>query len=197
MTRSILAAPAAPCQRRVPVAGPPGLSNTRERVAFETRAARLWKRLSREERLAAASRFFEQPSTDAVGSADAAIIKARRLRPQVARALPPEEKARVLSTVLDLDETLAGALAVALHLGERRPLLVAFLDALGLAHEDGILKEEAEADMPPLAEEPARRAVLALAGSFPRTQLLTYLNVLLLQDPERWRALERAPDWLP
>jgi hypothetical protein len=165
-------------------------------MAFETRTARLWKRLSREERLAAASRFFEQPSTDTVGSAEAAIIKARRLRPQVARALPPDEKARVLATVLDLDETLAGALAVALHMGERRRLLVAFLDALGLAHEDGILKEEADADMPPLAEEPARRAVLQLSESFPRGELLTYLNVLWLQDPERWAALEHAPDWL-
>jgi hypothetical protein len=163
-------------------------------VSFETRSARLWKRLSREERLAAASRFFEQPSTDLLGNADAAIMKARRLRPQVARGLPPEEKARVLATVLDPDEALASALVVALHLGERRGLLVAFLDSLGLAHEEGVLTEEGEAS--PISEDAARRAVTALATAFPRAEVLTYLNALWLQDPDRWGVLERAPDWL-
>jgi hypothetical protein len=163
-------------------------------VSFETRAARLWKRLSREERLAAATRFFEHPSAELVASADAAIMRARRLRPQVARGLPAEEKARVLGTVLDPDEALASALVVALHLGERRALLSAFLDSLGLAHEDGVLTDEGEAQ--PIAEEPARRAVAALAASFPRAEVVTYLNALWLQDPERWGVLERAPDWL-
>jgi len=163
-------------------------------VSFETRSARLWKRLSREERLAAAARFFEQPSTDLLGNADAAIMRARRLRPQVARGLPPEEKARVLATVLDPDEALASALVVALHLGERRGLLVAFLDSLGLAHEEGVLTEEGEAS--PIAEDAARRAVTALATAFPRAEVLTYLNALWLQDPDRWGVLERAPDWL-
>lgn len=169
------------------------MPNTRA-VTFETKASRLWKRLAREERLAAASAFFAQPSDEVLGNADAAIIRARRLRPKVAHALPPQEKARVLSTVLDPDETLASALVVALHLGERRRLLVAFLDSLGLAHEDGILKDEG--DMPPIAEEPARRAVAALAEAFPAPQVLTYMNVLWLQDPERWSALERSPNWL-
>jgi hypothetical protein len=56
---------------------------------FEDTAGRLWKRLSREERLAAAARFFEQPGQEVLGSALGAIIKARHLRPQVARSLPP------------------------------------------------------------------------------------------------------------
>jgi hypothetical protein len=163
-------------------------------VSFETRSVRLWKRLSRDERLAAASRFFEKPSAELLARADAAIMKARRLRPQVARGMPAEEKARVLATVLDPDEALASGLVVALHLGERRGLLVAFLDALGLAHEEGVLTDEGEAA--PIAEEPARRAVATLAASFPRAEVLTYLNALWLQDPERWGVLERAPDWL-
>jgi hypothetical protein len=129
-----------------------------------------------------------------VASADAAIVRARRLRPQVARALPPEEKARVLSTVLDPDEALAAGLVVALHVGERRGLLVAFLDELGLPHENGLLKDDGEP--PAVGEAPARRAVAALAAAFPAPQVLTYLNALWLQDPERWSALERAPEWL-
>ena len=164
-------------------------------LPFETTATRLWKRLTREERLAAAALFFEQPAEEALGSAFAAIIKARRLRPQVARSLPDQEKARVLATVLDPGESLAAALLVALHLGARRGLLAAFLDALGLPHEDGILKEEADA-APPLDEPAARKAVAALAAAFPREQVLAYLNALWLQDPARWSVLDKSPEWL-
>ena len=64
----------------------------------------------------------------------------------------------------------------------------AFLDALKLAHEDGILKEEADAG-PPVSEADARAAVAGLA-SFPADQVRTYLNTLWLQDSERWAALE-------
>jgi hypothetical protein len=163
-------------------------------VTFETSARQLWRKLAREERQAAALAFFAQPGSDVLASADAAIVRARKLRPQVARALPPAEKARVLATVLDPDEELAAALVVALHLGERRGLLVAFLDALDLPHENGLLKDDAEPVA--IAEAPARRAVSALAAAFPAPQVLTYLNALWLQDPERWSALERAPEWL-
>jgi hypothetical protein len=38
--------------------------------------------------------------------------------------------------------------------------------------------------------------VTALATAFPRAEVLTYLNALWLQDPDRWGVLERAPDWL-
>jgi hypothetical protein len=164
-------------------------------LSFETTATRLWKRLTREERLAAARRFFQEPAEEALGGIYAAIIKARRMRPQAARSLPDEEKSRVLASVLEPGEGVAAALIVALHVGERRPLLAAFLDALGLPHEDGILKEEAD-DAPPLTEDAARRGVAALASAFPRPQVLGYLNALWLQDPERWGALERAPEWL-
>jgi hypothetical protein len=43
--------------------------------------------------------------------------------------------------------------------------------------------------------EAARRAIDLLAA-FPPQQVLTYVNTLWLQDPERWAALEHAGDWL-
>jgi hypothetical protein len=155
----------------------------------------VWKRLSRDERLAAAAAFWREPSQEVAGSALAAVIKARKLRPQVARALPAEEQARALSGVLEPGEPVAAALLVALHLGERRGLLTTFLDAAGLKHEDGILRDE-EGDVPPLAESPAREGVRALSAAYPREQVETYLNTLWLQDPERWQVLERASEWL-
>jgi hypothetical protein len=155
----------------------------------------VWKRLNRDERVAAATHFWREPAEDVVGAALGAVIKARRLRPQVARALPAEEQARALAGVLEPGEAVAAALLVALHLGERRPMLGTFLDAVGLRHEDGILRDE-EGDVAPLAEPAAREGVRALAAAYSPEQVQTYLNTLWLQDPERWQVLERSADWL-
>jgi hypothetical protein len=156
-------------------------------MAFHPTATRLWKHLPQEERRAAATAFFAEPPPELAGTAIGALVKARHLRPQAARALAPDAQARILATVLDPGEPLAQGLLVSLHLGERRPILSTFLDALSLPHEDGVLKEEGEA--PPVSPEQARAGVAALA-SFPAGQVRTYLNTLWLQDPDRWAALE-------
>jgi hypothetical protein len=157
-------------------------------MAFHTTGTRLWKHLPPEERLAAATAFFAEPAPELAGTALGALVKARNLRPQAARALSPDARARILATVLDPGEPLAQGLLVSLHLAQRRPLLGAFLDALSLPHENGVLKEEADS-AEPVSPEKARAAVAALA-SFPAGQVRTYLNTLWLQDPDRWEALE-------
>jgi hypothetical protein len=157
-------------------------------MTFEPTASRLWKRLAREDRLAAAACFWREPPQEIVGAALAAIVKARRMRPQAARALSDEARSQALAGILDTGEPLAAALLVALHLGERRPLLKAFLDALGLPHEEGILKEEADA-LPPPSREALARATASLHG-FGQAQVEAYLNTIWLQDPGRWAALE-------
>jgi hypothetical protein len=163
-------------------------------MALHTTATRLWKNLPPEERLAAAASFFAEPPPELAGAAVGALVKARHLRPQAARSLAPDAQARILATVLDPGEPLSQGLLVSLHLGHRRALLGAFLDALALPHEDGVLKEEADA-APPVTPEKAKAAVGALA-SFPAGEVRTYLNTLWLQDPERWGALEDADGWL-
>jgi len=155
----------------------------------ENTAVRLWKRIGREERLAAATNFFREPSSELAGSALAAIVKARHLRPQVARTMSAEEQARALATVLDPGEPLAASLLVALHLGDRRPMLATFLDAAGIPHEDGLLKDDTTTT---LGEDAARAGVKALLAAYPAEQVQTYLNTLWLQDPERWAALEKS-----
>jgi len=159
-------------------------------MTFHETATRLWKSLPSDERLLAATAFFRDPDPELLGSALSSLVKARHLRPQAARALSPDAQARILATVLDPGETLTQGLLVSLHLGERRPLLAAFLDALEFPHEDGILTEEAES-AEPVPAEAAREAVAAL-GSFPRDHVETYLNTLWLQDEERWSALPEA-----
>lgn len=157
---------------------------------MEKTASKLWKRLDRDERLAAANHFWRQPHAELMAPALGAIVKARHLRPQVARSMPPEEQARALAALLEPGETVAAGLLVALHLGERRDLLKTFLDALALPHEDGVLKDEAEGVS--LGTGALRKAVDALVASHPRGQVEVYLNTLWLQDPERWEALPDA-----
>jgi len=156
---------------------------------METSAVRLWKRLGREDRLAATTTFFREPPSEVLGSAIAAIVSSRHLRPQVARSMSAEEQARALASVLDPGEPLAASLLVALHIGERRPMLAVFLDAAGVPHEDGLLKDDAPAN--PLGEDAARAGMKALLAVYPNDQVLTYLNTLWLQDPERWAVLEK------
>ncbi len=161
---------------------------------METTATRLWKRLSREERIAAARHFFQEPPQEVLGSALGAIIKVRKIRPQVARSLPPEEQAKTLAVVSDPGEPLAASLLVALHLGERRAMLSTFLDAMGLPHEDGLLKDDEGSG--PLAEAAARKGVAALTSAFPRPWVELYMNVLWMQDPARWAVLEKSLEWM-
>jgi hypothetical protein len=159
-------------------------------VPFDTSAARVWRRLGRDEKLAAARHFWADPPREAMGPAQAALVGLLHVRPQSVRTLGPERKAAGLAALADPSELLAASLLVALHLGERRPLLAAFLEAAGLAHEDGLLAEDASA--PPIGEGAARRGYEAVAGLFPEDQVRTYLNTLWLQDHDRWGVLDRV-----
>src|SRR5207247_4425148 len=69
-------------------------------VMLEKTAVRVWKRLTREDRLAASTAFYEDAG-ELTGAAAHAIAQARHLRPQAARTLSTEEQARALATVLD------------------------------------------------------------------------------------------------
>ena len=161
-------------------------------MKFEDKASRIWKHMSREDRLAAARSFFEEPSQETIGLALAALVRMRKMRPQAARALPPDEQARTLAAVIDPGEHLASSLLVSLHLGERRPMLATFLDATGLPHEDGLLKEEADAVT--ITEANVQKGLEALRARHTDGEIRTYLNTLWLQDPERWALLESLPD---
>jgi len=160
-------------------------------MAFEETSTRLWKRLSRQERAKAAECFWEAPPAELTATALGAIAKARRLRPQVARALSQQQRSEALGSLLEPGETIAAALLVSLHLKERRPLLGTFLSAVGLPHEDGLLKEEQE-PAAPLSDEAASAGVQALLAAYDRSEVETYLNTLWLQDPERWAALPKS-----
>jgi hypothetical protein len=72
-------------------------------------------------------------------------------------------------------------------------MLATFLDAAGLAHENGVLKDDPVDGAVPA--EAAHKGVDALrVAGHSADQVRTYLNTLWLQDPDRWKALEALPD---
>ena len=73
-------------------------------------------------------------------------------------------------------------------------MLATFLDAAGLPHENGVLKDD-DAGEEAVGEDAARKGVAALrAAGHSAEQVRTYLNTLWLQDPERWKSLEGLAD---
>jgi hypothetical protein len=65
------------------------------------------------------------------------------------------------------------------------------LDALGIAHEDGLIASE-DLDAPPA--DKLADAARSLTTSFPAEDVALYLSTLVWQDPETWGALTEVPE---
>ena len=107
--------------------------------------------------------------------------------------VPPSPVRRTAETRLPEIAAAARAL-IAYHLEAQRPMMGAFLDALGIAHESGVIQED---DVKP-DEAKLTQAVEAIANAYPPDDVSLYLNVLLCQDPETWgglRPIVEARGW--
>ena len=152
--------------------------------------SRLWKRMTSEQRLQAARAFWrDDQATDDQRQAALLIAQQKKFRPKTVLALDEERKAKHLATLSTLPETLAARALVVYHLAEQRPMMAAFLDALGIAHENGVIQEEH------VTPDPAKVAPAAgqLAEQFPAPDVSLYLSTLLCQDPETWGGLRDVP----
>jgi hypothetical protein len=147
---------------------------------------RLWKSMTPAQRLAAAQAFWlDDQATDDQIQAVGLIAQQRKFRAKTVVEMDVERKARQLSGIVNLPEALAARVLVVYHLAEKRPMMAAFLDALGLAHENGLIQEDnVKPDVSKLAS-----AVSTLRESFPAEDVTLYLNTLVCQDPETWGAL--------
>ncbi len=85
------------------------------------------------------------------------------------------------------DDSLATSLLIALHLESRAGMLAAFLDALGIPNEEGLIHEDHRPTVPDAAS--LETATAALFGKFPAAEVELYLASLLSVDPETWSAL--------
>jgi hypothetical protein len=147
---------------------------------------RLWKNMTATQRLAAARAFWlEESATDDQLQAVMLIAQQKKFRPKSVIALDVDRKAKQLASIVSLPETLAARALIVYHLAEQRPMMAAFLDALGIAHEDGLIQEDGAT---PEAEKLAPAAA-RIAQQFPPADVSLYLNTLLCQDPTTWSGL--------
>lgn len=158
------------------------------------RPSQLWKQLSPERKLQAAEAFWSDENA-AVEQADAIATIAQRIkfRAKSVMTMALDKKSRQLATMPGVSELVAARLLVAYHLAQQRPMMRAFLDALGIKHDDGLIEDEDE-DMQPPAADALKNAARTLAASYPADDVSLYLSTLIWQDPETWGALAEAPE---
>jgi hypothetical protein len=151
--------------------------------------ARLWSGLDPDTRTLAARSIYAHvwDGGDARREADEAIAATLRFRPVTVRRLPLDKRVGYLARAVRPDENLASALLMALHLAERRELLSAFLDELGIPHAEGLIKEGHELAAP--APDGLDRAVARLRERFGEDDVELYLASLLAMDPGTWGGL--------
>ncbi|HVL68061.1 MAG TPA: hypothetical protein VM364_12430 [Vicinamibacterales bacterium] len=160
----------------------------------EFRPSRIWKRMGAERRQRAAAAFWgDEQSTEQQVEAVGAISGHMKFRPKSVIALPLERKAKYLAALPAMPDTIAARALVSYHLEHQRPMMGTFLDALGIAHENGLISEEEVAKPDP---EKLREAAGALAASHPAEDVALYFSTLVSQDPDTWGALAALPQTL-
>jgi hypothetical protein len=145
-----------------------------------------------ENRLIAADAFWRDDQAEAgMQHIEAIITIAKRLnfRPKSVQALPIEKRTKHLAHLQDVSDSVATRALIAYHFAARRGLMAAFLDALGIAHEDGLIKEES---VPPPAKDKLTAAITTVRGTFPAADVDLYVRTLASLDGDTWAEAEEA-----
>ena len=158
----------------------------------EVRPARMWRLMPPDLRVSAASAFWADEQAQ-LEQAEAAALIARQIkfRPKSVYALSVDRKARHLAGITLVSDLLAARLVISYHLEHKRPMMGAFLDALGIAHDDGLIKD----DTPKTPDaETLDQAVKTLSAAYPKADVARYFWALLWQDPGTWGGLKSRPE---
>lgn len=158
-----------------------------------TTIRKLWKALTPDERARAVDACLTDDDNGWVKTTTrTAVAGALKFRPQTVGTWP---RAKLVAEAarLPLDDVqLLSAYIVDLHLGHRRPMMAAFLDALNIPNDGGRI--DSESTVVPVQDAAAvKRAADALVKNFPADEVVTYFLTLLLQDADVWRGVT---DWL-
>jgi len=151
------------------------------------RPSKLFRGMPLERRIDAADLFWnDEHSAEQQMEAVASIATHMKFRARSVLALAPEKRARYLAQLPSVSDAVAARALVSYHLERQRPMMGAFLDQLGIAHENGLISEENVAK--PEADK-IKAAVEHLSANFPADEVSLYLATLVSQDPETWDAL--------
>ena len=103
--------------------------------------SRLWKQMTIDQRTRAARAFWEDPeATDDQVQAALLIAQQKKFRAKTVIGLDVDRKARHLATLGALPDQIAARALIVYHLAAQRPMMAAFLDALGITHENGLIQ---------------------------------------------------------
>jgi len=157
------------------------------------RPSRLWKDLPADKRLAAADAFWRDDQASGIEAqqveAIAAIARRLKFRPKSVAVLPVERRAKQLAQIGEVSDALATRALIAYHFAAQRPLMAAFLDALGLAHEDGLITQE---EVAPPDRDKLAAAVDAVRKTHPAEDVELYLRTLAALDGDTWVNLDEV-----
>lgn len=155
------------------------------------RPSRLWRDLPLDTRLRLADAFWRDERSQEIHAprVEAIVAIARRMnfRGKSVQALPVEKRAKYLAQMLDVSDVVASHALIAYHFRDQRALMGAFLDAVGIAHEDGLITAE---DVPAPEKAKVVAAVAKVRQAFPPGDVDVYLQTLLAVDGETWKDLE-------
>lgn len=117
-----------------------------------------------------------------------AIAKRLNFRQKTVQAMSVERRAAALARINDVSDALATRALIALHFDHRRDLMGAFLDALGVEHDRGMITDE-EGIEPP---EPAAlsAAIEAVRKTHAEPDVTLYLRTLVAVDEDTWKHLD-------
>lgn len=161
-----------------------------ERDYSEFRPVRVWKRMPMDQRLRAAEAFWtDEQSTDQQVEAIAAIASHMKFRTKSVLNLPVEKRIKYLASLPTISDSIVARALVGYHLERQRPMMSAFLDSLGIAHENGLIAEETVAKPDP---DKLAAAARELASKYPAEEVALYFSTLISQDPDTWGALAES-----
>jgi hypothetical protein len=89
----------------------------------------------------------------------AAHRAAEEIPPKTVVSLDVDRKARHLATLGSVPDSTAARALIVYHLAEQRPMMGAFLDALGIAHENGLIQAETSSLTPTSLALPSRSSI--------------------------------------
>lgn len=149
----------------------------------------IWKSMAAEDRQRAAEAFWSDTTMRAQQQGMLQqMAKRYNFRTKTMQTLPVARKAKMLLEIPTLPPELMMNLLAAFHLNFRKEMLADFLDALGIAHEGGFMKDSENVEPP--SEEKVKGAVEKLKEKYPAADVDNYLNILWLQDAEFWKGLK-------
>ena len=151
--------------------------------------ARLWAQLDADARRAAVRALYASAWDDDASrlEADLAIAATLRFRPIAVRTRPGATRIDHLCRAVRPGESLSTSLLRALHLVERRAMLAAFLDALGIPQRDGLITDDADPPAPTAAA--VAGAAAELREHHPPAAVELYLLSLVALDPDFWKGV--------